>query len=154
MVYIDVNDESDDENDKMALIYHVSKNDPWIIDSGCSHHMSGDKSKFEHLEHYDGGIVRFRNDEPCYVKGKGCIALTNELKCDNAYWVEGLKHNLLSVEQLNNIGFKVEFMNKKAKLLDEKGKLVGSGNQTRGNIFYLDLTENSCFIAQVEERWL
>ena len=93
--------------------------------------MTGDKSKFENLVHYDGGSVRFGNDEPCYVKGKGCIALTNDLIYDNAYWVKGLKHNLLSVAQLNNIGFKVEFMNGKANLLDGKGNLVVSGNKKK-----------------------
>ena len=45
MVYIVVKDESDDEGDKMALISHVSKNDTWISDSWCSHHMIGDKKK-------------------------------------------------------------------------------------------------------------
>ena len=112
----------------MALISHVSKNDTWIIDSGCSHHMTGDKTKFEHMEHYDGGSVRFGNKERCYVKGKRIIAFTDGIKCENAYWVEGLRHNLLSVAQLNNIGYKVEFMNGKAKLLDGKGKLVGTDN--------------------------
>ena len=68
MGYIAINDESDDENDKMALIYHVSKNEKWIIYSHHSHHMTSDKSKFEHLEHYDSGSVRFGNDDPCYVK--------------------------------------------------------------------------------------
>ena len=52
--------------------------------------------------------------------------LTKELICDNSYWVEGLKNNILSVAQLNNIGFKVEFMNGKPKLLDGKRNLVGS----------------------------
>ena len=33
MVYIIVKDELDYENDKMALISHVSKNDTWIIDT-------------------------------------------------------------------------------------------------------------------------
>ena len=41
--------------------------------------MNGDKTKFEHMEHYDGGIVRFGNNEPCCIKGKGYICLTNEL---------------------------------------------------------------------------
>jgi len=38
--------------------------------------------------------------------------------------------------------------------LDEKGKLIGSGKQTKGNLFYLDLGDCSCFIAEVEESWL
>ena len=104
----------------MTLISHISKNDTWIMDSGFSHHMTGEKSKFENLVHYDASSVIFGNEKPCYMKGKGFIALTNHLRCDNVYWVEGLKHNLLSVAQLNNIGFKVEFINGKAKLLDGK----------------------------------
>ena len=55
IVYIVVKDESDDEGDKMALISHVRKNDTWIIDSGCSHHMTRDKTKIEHFEDCDGG---------------------------------------------------------------------------------------------------
>ena len=127
----------------------LEKTDSCFIDSGYSHHATGDKFFFENIKPYDGGSVRFGNNEPCCIKGKGRISLTNELICDNAYWVEGLKHNLLHVVQLNNIGFKVEFIRGKAKLLDGKGNLVGSGKQTKGNLFYLDLGENSCFIAQV-----
>lgn len=138
----------------MALISHVRKNDTWIIDSGSSHHMTGDKTNFEHFEHYNGGSVRFGNNEPCYVKGKGFIILTKGIKCENAYWFEGLRHNLLSVAQLNNIGYKVEFTNGKAKLLDGKENPVGTGNQTKGNLFYLDLTKNTCLLAQIEEIWL
>jgi len=59
--------------------------------------MIGDATKFEQMEYYDGGSVRFRNNEPCNIKGKGYISLTKELACDNAYWFEGLKNNLLSV---------------------------------------------------------
>ena len=43
------------------------------------------KTKFQHLEHYDGGSVIFGNNEPCCIKGKGSISLTNDLRCDNAY---------------------------------------------------------------------
>ena len=112
IVYVAVKDESnnDEEEDEMAPISYVRKNDTWIIDNGCSHHMTGDKTKFEHFEDYDGGSVKFGNNEPCCIKGRGKISLTKELVCDNAYWVEGLKNNLLSVAQLNNIGLKVKFM--------------------------------------------
>ena len=55
----------------------LEKNDTWIIDIGCSHHMIGDKTKFEHMEHYDGGSVRLGNNEPCFHKGKR-LYLTNQ----------------------------------------------------------------------------
>ena len=41
--------------------------------------------------------------------------------------------------QLINIGLKVEFMHGKARILDDKGNLVGFGNQTKGKLLYLDL---------------
>ena len=45
-------------------------------------------------------------------------------------------------------------MDGKAKLLDGKGNLVGSGKHTKGNVFYLDLSESSYFISHIEESWL
>ena len=68
----------------------VNKNGKLIIDSGCSHHMIGDKSKFITLTCYDGNSVRFGNDAPCLIKGKGSIKLTNKISCDNNYYIEGV----------------------------------------------------------------
>jgi hypothetical protein len=145
LVYIAVKDDSDDDKEKTTLISHIS--DTWIIDSGCSHHMIGDRSKFEKMEKYNGGSVRFGNNDPCLIKGKGTITLSNGIKCDNAYWVEGLRHNLLSVAQLTNIGFQIEFLDRKVRLLDRGGRLVGIGTQTKGNLFYLNLSEGQCLLA-------
>ena len=66
----------------------VNKNDKWIIDSGCSHHMTGDKSMFITLTCYDGNSVRFGNDAPCLIKGKGSIKFIEKISCDNAYYVK------------------------------------------------------------------
>ena len=49
IMYIALKDESNNEGDKMELISHVSKNDTWIIDSGCSHYMTRDKKKLNIL---------------------------------------------------------------------------------------------------------
>ena len=64
------------EDEAIALVSCVNKNDRWIIDSGCSHHMTRDKSKFITLNYYDGNNVRFGNDTPYLIKGKGSIKLT------------------------------------------------------------------------------
>ncbi|WP_425279447.1 hypothetical protein [Enterobacter hormaechei] len=100
------------------------------MNNGCSHHMTGDKSNFITLNYYDGNSVRFGNDAPCLIKGKGLIKLIEKILCDNAYYVEGLNYNLLSVSQLNNLGCKVEFENKIAKIYDTDGKLIGKGDRS------------------------
>ena len=43
------------------------------------------------------------------------------------------------MSQLNNLGCKVEFENKIAKIYDTNEKLIRKGDQTRGNLFYLDI---------------
>ena len=95
MVYISIKYDSNDDIEKTTLISHI--NDTWVIDSGCSYHMIGDESKFENMKQYDGGSVRFGNNDPCLIKGKERFILHNSIKCENVYWVEGLRHNLLSV---------------------------------------------------------
>ena len=101
MVYVVIKDEFD-EDDATALVSCVNKNERWIIDISCSQHMTRDKNKFITLNYYDGNSVRLGNDAPCLIKGKGSIKLTEKILCDNAYYVEGLNYNLLSVSQLNN----------------------------------------------------
>ena len=44
--------------------------DEWYIDNGCSHHMSGDKNKFESLKNNKDGTVILGNSAPTKVLGK------------------------------------------------------------------------------------
>ena len=96
VVYMAMEDESY-EYEATTLVTYMNKNDKWIIDSGCSHHMNGDKSKFITFTQYDGNSVRFGNNAPFLIKGKGIIKLTEKISCDNAYYIEGLNYNLLGV---------------------------------------------------------
>ena len=104
--------------------------------------------------HYDGNSVRFGNDAPCLVKGKWSIKLIDKITCDNAYYVEGPNYNLLSVLQLNSVRCKVEFRNKRAKIYDANGELIGNGDQTRDNFFYLDMDDVAFIIVQFDDVWL
>ena len=70
-------DESN-EYEATTLVFCVNKNDRWIIDSGCLHHMTRDKSKFITLNYYYGNSVRFGNDAPCLIKENGFIKLTKK----------------------------------------------------------------------------
>ena len=81
------------------LISQVEKKD-WIIDSGCSHHMTGDMRKFVKFRSHDGEIIRLGNNVAYHVIGIGSITLDGKTYTDDVYFVDGLKHNLLSVGQL------------------------------------------------------
>ena len=54
---------------------------------------------------------------------------------------------MLSVSQLGNIGYKIEFENRTTKIYDSHGSLIGKGNQTRSNLFYLDMEDASFLIV-------
>ena len=51
------------KDDLTCLVVHTALkargSHMWYLDSGCSRHMSGDKSYFTSLQKYEGGIVTF-----------------------------------------------------------------------------------------------
>ena len=79
----------------------------WIINSGCSHHMTGDMRKFVKFRNHDGGIVRVGNNATCHIIGIGSITLYGKNHTDDVYFVDGLKHNVLSVGQLMDKGYQL-----------------------------------------------
>ena len=103
------------------------------------------------MNYYDRNSVRFGNDAPCWIKGKGSIKIIEKILCNNAYYVEGLNYNFLSVLQLINWGCKDEFENKIAKINDTNGKLIGKGDQTRVNLFYLDRNDVTCLVVEFDD---
>ena len=69
--------------------------------------MTGDMNKFVDFKSYDGGIVRVGNNATCHVKGIGSITLDGKTNIEDVYFVDGLKHNLLSVGQLVDKGYQL-----------------------------------------------
>lgn len=116
--------------------------------------MTGDKRKFIYLKEFDGGVVRFGNNSPCMVKGKGSISLNGKINIDDVYWVEDLKHYLLSVGQLNDKDYHLEFKNGVCRILGCKRELNSTSKQTKGNSFHLKASVNSCLVAKVEDSGL
>lgn len=89
-----------DISKSIANLFHARRNKKeWFIDSGCSKHMIGDKSKFKILEKYDGGSVRFGADQITQVVGIGSITFDGKHNTNNAYYVKGLHQNLFSVDR-------------------------------------------------------
>ncbi|KAJ1382916.1 Retrovirus-related Pol polyprotein from transposon TNT 1-94 [Sesbania bispinosa] len=69
--------EFDEEEEILLMSYvdlpqnHVEKEEAWFLDSGCSNHMCGDKSKFSKMDEVFGHSVKLGNNTKMNVLGKG-----------------------------------------------------------------------------------
>lgn len=68
--------------------------------------------------------------------------------------MEGLKYNLLSVAQLVDKGYKFEFNKGFYKIFDKTCKLPTIGEQSRGNLFYLNIFGDTFMVARNDNRLL
>jgi hypothetical protein len=145
------------ENDKCGLVLSAQRqNNPWYIDSGCSKHMTGVKSKCMSLSERKSGNVTFGNDAPGKIKGKGMVSLSNDKgKSQDVLLVDGLKHNFLSVSQMCDRGCEVVFTSKDCKIKSVKsGQVVTKGIRTYSNVYVLKEDREECHLRKHDESWL
>ncbi|GJT91153.1 retrovirus-related pol polyprotein from transposon TNT 1-94 [Tanacetum coccineum] len=67
-------------------------------DSGCSKHMTGDRSQLTNFVHKFLGTVKFGNDQVAKIIGYGDYQIGNII-ISRVYYVEGLGYNIFSVGQ-------------------------------------------------------
>ena len=75
--------------------------------------MTGEKTKicaYSTLEKEKK--VTFGNDTPTIIKGKESMFLKEKVKANDVMYVDGLRHNLLSVSQMCDQGTEVVFSSK------------------------------------------
>ncbi|GJV85224.1 ribonuclease H-like domain-containing protein [Tanacetum coccineum] len=92
-----------------------------VIDSGCSRHMTGNKSYLLDYEEIDGGFIAFRGDP------KGKIS-TGKLDFEDVYFVKEIKFNLFSVSQMCDKKNNVLFTNTECVVLFPGFKLLGENH--------------------------
>ncbi|GKA11534.1 integrase, catalytic region, zinc finger, CCHC-type containing protein [Tanacetum coccineum] len=80
----------------------------WYLDSGCSKHMTGNRSKLMNFVEKFIGSVRFGNDHLGAIMGYGDYVMGDSV-ISRVYYVEGLGHNLFSVGQFCDSDLEVAF---------------------------------------------
>jgi len=81
----------------------------WYLDNGCSKHMTGDKSKFVNIILKQEGHMTYGDNNKGRILGRGSIGDKRILLIHDVLYVEGLKHNLLSISQVCDKGYQVIF---------------------------------------------
>ena len=95
----------------------------WILDSGCSKHMTGNRELFTSYKEYDGGHVVFGSNLRGKVVGKGNI-LHDNIKFLNVEHVSGLAYNLISIGQLCDKDLNVKFSKHESLICKDDKVLV------------------------------
>ena len=118
--------------------------------------MTGDKEKpqpYSALEKEKK--VSFGNDTPALIKGKGSVLLKEKVKAENIMYVEGLKHNLLSVSQMCDQGTEVIFRSNGGSVHDlDTGETVIKGIRTPNNLYIFKEGQQQCYLRKNDEHWL
>ncbi|GJS65403.1 retrovirus-related pol polyprotein from transposon TNT 1-94 [Tanacetum coccineum] len=98
----------------------------WYLDSGCSKHMTGDRSQLTNFVHKFLDTVKFGIDQIAKIMRYGDYQIGN-ITISRVYYVEGLGHNLFSVGQFCDSDLEVAFRNTRLpKLKFEKYHLCSA----------------------------
>ncbi|KAJ0035903.1 hypothetical protein Pint_25392 [Pistacia integerrima] len=140
-----------EEKSFQTLVNYV-KNDKeeWIIDSGCSHHVTGKDTLFSEMRQHHGERVIVTVDNSTYpVAKEGVVTIdvaddtrTSSVKLNDVYHVPGLKKNLVSVSQITDSGKYVLFGPNDVKVLDNVKDISADVILTREESFSV------CFVSR------
>lgn len=110
----------------------------WFLDSGCSNHMCGDKSRFLDLDTCFSNSVKLGNNSRMTVAGKGNVKLyLNGLTyvINDVYYVPDLKNNLLSIGQLQQKGLSFLFQLDVCKVYHQEKGLIFQSRMSTNRMF-------------------
>ncbi|KAK0584122.1 hypothetical protein LWI29_007953 [Acer saccharum] len=127
----------------------------WYLDSGCSRHMTGNKSFFETLVMEEGGNVTFGDGSKRNVIGKGTISVPGLPSLSNALFVDGLKANLISISHLSDEGYSVLFSKDYCSILKPDGQTLLKGMRSSDNCYCLEarIVSNHVSMDEQIELW-
>jgi transposase InsO family protein len=109
----------------------------WYLDSGCSKHMTSDKTLLKEVQMGKGGRITYGDGSQSKVIGKGIIDIPSLGTSQEALYVEGLKANLLSISQFCDNDLVVQFSKKECNIFDSSGRWLMGGERTADNCYGL-----------------
>ncbi|GKC94041.1 hypothetical protein Tco_1159483, partial [Tanacetum coccineum] len=109
------------------------------IDSGCSKHMTGDRSLLRNFIEKFMGTVRFGNDNFAAITCYGDYIHGNITIC-HVYYVEGLGHNLFSVGQFCDGDLELAFRSNTCYVRNLEGDDLLTGGR-ESNLYTISISD-------------
>lgn len=130
----------------------ASSSRSWILDSGCTSHLCGDRDSFDSLYLPAQGKLKLANQSSTDVQGCGAVKMSvtgdtspRLIRFDNTLYVPDLRTNLISVAKITDKGHKVIFQDDSAIVVDRQGQVKFTAER-KGNLYYIRKDEE-CAVA-------
>jgi transposase InsO family protein len=142
------------------LQVYASRGTSWIIDSGCTNHITGEKKMFTSYvkNKVSQDTIIFGDVDQGKVKGLGKIAITVVHSISNVFLVESLGYNLLSVSQLCHMGYNCLFTNIDVSIFRRSDGSLAFKGVLDGKLYLVDFSKDNadldaCLIAKSNMGW-
>jgi hypothetical protein len=100
----------------------------WVLDTGATNHMSGCWASFTKIDTAVLGTVYFGDDLMAWIEGHGTVMFMckngESQSFDGVYFIPRLTTNIVSVGQLNEIGYKLNIDTGVMKIREPGGVLL------------------------------
>ena len=122
----------------VACLAHSSLG-PWVLDSGASDHMSGNKNLFSHISNsFSLPSVTLANGSKTAAKGIGQAIISPSITLNSVIYVPECPFNLISISQLTRtLNCSITFTDKCVTLQDRStGQTIGVGRESQGLYYF------------------
>ncbi|KAK1628173.1 hypothetical protein QYE76_002488 [Lolium multiflorum] len=132
----------------------------WVLDSGCTSHMTGGKNLVKELRPNINNItVSFGDNSTSEVMGFGKVVVAHNITLVDVMLVKTLGYNLLSVSALGKMGFAVFIDNDIVVLLWSKTLKVAFVGYREHNLYVVDFSGTTtssamCLFGKADVGWL
>ncbi|KAL0552306.1 hypothetical protein IC582_011414 [Cucumis melo] len=130
------------ESVEVLMVSHKDIQDAWIMDSGCTFHMTPHRDFLTNFQKGDGGKVLLGDNGTCDVKGTGSVQISTHdgmvRILTNVRYVPKLKRNLISLGELDRSGCTIKSEIGVMKVT--KGSLVKLRGTLRHGLYVLEGT--------------
>jgi hypothetical protein len=124
----------------------------WVLDTGATNHMSGCRAAFTKIDTAVLGTVRFSDDSVARIEGRGTVVFVckngESRSFDRVYFISRLTTNIVSIGQLDEIGYKIDI--DMMKIREPGGVLLVKVKREVNRLYFLHLkfTQPTCLVVR------
>lgn len=147
-------EKSENKNNKMD-----SKTTEWLIDSGASINISGQKNILTNFRESSGKFVTISDGSKIEIKGFGTLKFKIQDKnqifhtiiFDNVAYIPGISVNLISVKELISLNLTVTFSGNECQVFHKNGHFAIAS--LKNNVYSMEITHNTFEINFCIHDW-